>query len=211
MAVIRKIPRNYLKNNATHTPIEKTGEKVNEVIDNLNTLNTTVEALEEEVSSGEFENILVTDTATINTADVVSATIGLLSVNEIVEQLDGDVVTIESLKIKDGGFEIPLNFVEQETSIITTVNTTGSFGIITTVSSTLAAGTYTGFTMANALIGTDSYVRVTIAGYAGQGMPIVSIQILFSGQAVIKIANAHPSEALNNVLNIGFEIITNLQ
>jgi hypothetical protein len=211
MAVIRKIPRNYLKNNATHTPIEKTGEKVNEVIDNLNTLNTTVEALEEEVSSGEFENILVTDTATINTADVVSATIGLLSVNEIVEQLDGDGVTIESLKIKDGGFEIPLNFVEQETSIITTVNTTGSFGIITTVSSTLAAGTYTGFTMANALIGTDSYVRVTIAGYAGQGMPIVSIQILFSGQAVIKIANAHPSEALNNVLNIGFEIITNLQ
>jgi hypothetical protein len=207
MAVIRKIPRNYLKNNATHTPIEKTGEKVNEVIDNLNTLNTTVEALEEEVSSGEFENILVTDTATINTADVVSATIGLLSVNEIVEQLDGDGVTIESLKIKDGGFEIPLNFVEQETSIITT----GSFGIITTVSSTLAAGTYTGFTMANALIGTDSYVRVTIAGYAGQGMPIVSIQILFSGQAVIKIANAHPSEALNNVLNIGFEIITNLQ
>jgi hypothetical protein len=65
--------------------------------------------------------------------------------------------------------------------------------------------------MNNSLIGTDSYVRVTIAGYAGQGMPVVSIQILFSGQAIIKIGNAHPSEALNNTLNIGFEIITALQ
>jgi hypothetical protein len=210
---INKISTSFINGIGAWTPIKTALLKINELIDNANSGGGNTEI---------FENITVTDTATIQNIaavavasdDVLTDTCSItnsLTVSTINEFVNDSGVTIVGLKIKEGGLEAVLSTVTQDTSITTSVATSGHFGIITTVSSTLAAGAYTQFTMNNSLIGTDSYVRVTIAEYAGQGIPVVSVQTLLSKQSIIKIGNTHPTEALNNVLKIGFEVITALQ
>lgn len=97
--------------------------------------------------------------------------------------------------------------VTQITSITTGVSVTKRTGVITTVSSTLAAQasaefvvTATGLTAASARIFTNVL-------YTGAGIPVVTISAKGASSFTIKIYNAHATNAFNNTLAIDYMIV----
>lgn len=95
--------------------------------------------------------------------------------------------------------------VTQLTSITTDVTLNAHNGVITTVSSTLAAATSASFDLVDAAIAADSTVLVSLQ-YSGAGSPVVRLGGLSAGSATIVIENLG-SVALDDVLYIHFVII----
>src|SRR5882724_10538348 len=99
----------------------------------------------------------------------------------------------------------------QGTSISTGVTLNAQSGVITTVSSTLAAVTTTGFTVTNSAVGANSVVIVNLVNYSGtyatNGFPVVTVDTIAAGSFVIKISNVHAANALSGVLKIGFHVL----
>jgi hypothetical protein len=88
---INKIPNTYVNNNAAWVPLRTVAIKVNEVIDGLNEITDGTET---------FENITVTDTATVDTLVVeTSATVEELTVTTSVTSA---TVVTESVQTEDG-------------------------------------------------------------------------------------------------------------
>jgi hypothetical protein len=98
--------------------------------------------------------------------------------------------------------------VTQLTSITTAVTLNNPSGVITTVSSTLAAVTATSFTLTNSFITANSIVVASIANYAGtyitNGIPIINISSIAAGSCSIELVNVHASNSLSGVLKITF-------
>jgi len=95
--------------------------------------------------------------------------------------------------------------VTQVTAISTAVTVNAHNGIITTVSSTLGAGSNAAFTVNNSKVLATSRILLT-AEHPGAGLPILITETIVNGSFAIRIYNLG-SAAFNNVIKISFIII----
>jgi hypothetical protein len=98
--------------------------------------------------------------------------------------------------------------VTQITSITTAVTIDALNGVITTVSSTLAANAKTFFTVNNALVGTGSRILVSVQyDEAATGIPVVGVSDIAAGSFKVVLSNGAGVAALNNVVKVHYLII----
>ena len=95
--------------------------------------------------------------------------------------------------------------VTQITAISTAVTVNANNGIITTVSSTLGAGSNAAFTVNNSKVLATSRILLT-ADHPGAGVPILITETIVNGSFAIRIYNLG-SVAFNNVVKIHFLIV----
>ena len=94
--------------------------------------------------------------------------------------------------------------VTQATSITTGVTLSTLNGVVTTVSSTLAADTSANFTVTNTKVTTASNIQLT-AVYAGnQGAVALNVVSVSNGSFVVKVLNLSSTQALNAVIKVNF-------
>ena len=100
--------------------------------------------------------------------------------------------------------------VTQITTITTGVMINADTGVITTVSSTLAALTATTFTVTNSRVEANSSIVASIENYSGtyvtNGLPRVTVNNVAAGAFDVVICNDHPTAALAGVLKIAFHV-----
>jgi hypothetical protein len=98
--------------------------------------------------------------------------------------------------------------VTQGTSITTAVTVEALNGIITTVSSTLAANARTSFTVNNALVTATSRILVSVQyDEAATGIPVVGVSDIAAGSFKVVLSNGAGTDALNAVVKVHFLII----
>lgn len=98
--------------------------------------------------------------------------------------------------------------VTQATSITTGVTLNARNGIITTVSSTLAADTEATFTVTNsAVVAGSNVIPSVIYPAASAGTPVVNIGAIADGSFTVVLTNVNPSNALNAAVKIGFVVL----
>ena len=98
--------------------------------------------------------------------------------------------------------------VTQGTSITTAVTVNALNGVITTVSSTLAANAKTFFTVNNALVGTGSRILVSVEyDETATGIPVVGVSDIAAGSFKVVLSNGAGVAALNNVVKVHYLII----
>lgn len=97
--------------------------------------------------------------------------------------------------------------VTQGTSITTAVTVNALNGVVTTVSSTLAANAKTFFTVNNSNVVAGSKILVSVEyDEAATGIPVVGVSDIATGSFKIVLSNGG-SAALNNVVKVHFLII----
>lgn len=96
--------------------------------------------------------------------------------------------------------------VTQITTIATGVTLNALSGQITTVASTLAALTSTGFIVTNSFAGAKDVIILSTT-YAGAGTPCLQAIGTGTGSFTIALSNTHATNALNALLVINFAII----
>jgi hypothetical protein len=97
--------------------------------------------------------------------------------------------------------------VTQGTSITTAVTVNALNGVITTVSSTLAANLKTFFTVNNTLVAAGSRIIVSVEyDEAATGIPVVGVSDIATGSFKVVLSNGG-SAALNNVVKVHYLII----
>lgn len=98
--------------------------------------------------------------------------------------------------------------VTQLTSITTAVTINALNGVITTVSSSLAADTKTSFTVNNNLVNLGSRILVSVQyDEAATGIPVVGVSDIANGSFKIVLSNSAAVAALNNIIKIHFIIL----
>jgi hypothetical protein len=98
--------------------------------------------------------------------------------------------------------------VTQGTSITTGVTVNALNGIITTVSSTLAANAKTSFTVTNPNVLAGSKILVSVEyDEAATGIPVVGVADIAAGAFKVVLSNAAGTDALNNVVKVHYAII----
>ena len=98
--------------------------------------------------------------------------------------------------------------VTQLTSITTAVTVNALNGVITTVSSTLAADTKTSFTVNNDLVVAGSRILVSVQyDEAANGIAVVGVADITTGSFKVVLSNSYGTAALNNVVKIHFIIL----
>lgn len=184
MSVITKKSKDYILKNRNLDGINAAPvlfQEFNELVDSNNEIDGRVEDLEAGTFSGD-----------ITTSGDVYAT-------GFIGTLQGDVNT--------SSLTIDTNTVTQLTSISTGVTVTKRSGVITTVSSTLAADSSASFVVtATGLVTTTSRVLLTVE-YGGNGVPVCTLSTVATNSFTVKLYNAHPSAAFNNTLKIHYLII----
>lgn len=108
----------------------------------------------------------------------------------------------------NGPITIAKSNVTQATSITTAVLASASTGVITTVSSTLAAEGAASFTLNNPKITSSSTVFLSINNYSGnQGLPSVRVNAVSDGSCSVVLSNNHGTSALNGIVKIAYLIM----
>ena len=98
--------------------------------------------------------------------------------------------------------------VTQGTSITTGVTVNALNGIITTVSSTLAANARTSFTVTNPNVLAGSRILVSVEyDEAATGIPVVGVADIAAGSFKVVLSNGAGTDALNNVVKVHYAII----
>ena len=98
--------------------------------------------------------------------------------------------------------------VTQGTSITTAVTVEALNGVITTVSSTLAANAKTSFTVNNALVTTASRILVSVQyDEAATGIPVVGVSDIAAGSFKVVLSNGAGVAALDNVVKVHYIIL----
>ena len=98
--------------------------------------------------------------------------------------------------------------VTQGTSITTGVTVNALNGIITTVSSTLAANARTSFTVTNPNVVAGSKILVSVQyDEAATGIPVVGVSDIAAGSFKVVLSNGAGVAALNNVVKVHYLII----
>lgn len=99
--------------------------------------------------------------------------------------------------------------VTQGTSITTAVTVNANNGVVTTVSSTLAANAKTSFTVNNSEVVAGSKILVSVEyDEAATGIPVVGIADIATGSFKVVLSNAAGTDALNGVVKIHFIVIS---
>lgn len=98
--------------------------------------------------------------------------------------------------------------VTQDTSITTGVTVNALNGVITTVSSTLAADTKTSFIVTNSNVLAGSKLLVSVEyDEAATGIPVVGVADIAAGSFKVVLSNGAGVDALNNVVKVHYLII----
>jgi hypothetical protein len=130
-----------------------------------------------------------------------------LTIDTISESTSGSGVTVDSVLLKDGKVTVDKGTVTQLTAITTGVTLNKPAGVITTVSSTLAAGSNATFIVTNSFVSSTSVIQLTVDDSATAGLAKVNVQTVGSGVFSINITNVHATNAFNNVIKIHFLIV----
>ena len=93
----------------------------------------------------------------------------------------------------------------QTTSITTAVRLDNETGRITTVASTLAAGSSVSFPLNCTAIAVDDRIEASLR-YNGSGSPMVDIRVNLAGAATVTLFNSHATDALDASLVITFRV-----
>lgn len=117
-----------------------------------------------------------------------------------------------ALGISDDGINpdkvtITKSNVTQITAITTGVTVAGTAGRITTVSTTVAAGSNASFTVTAPDCLATSTVILTVDDSATAGLAKLNVQTVADGSFVINITNIHSANAFNNVIKIHYLIV----
>jgi hypothetical protein len=132
---------------------------------------------------------------------------GALKADTVSEHTSGSGVTLDGVLLKDGGVQLDKGTVTQETAITTGVTLNKPAGVITTVSSTLAAGSNATFRVTNSFVKSTSVVLLTVDDSATAGLAKLNVQDVTNGTFDINITNIHGANAFNNLLKIHFTIL----
>tara|TARA_R110000868_G_scaffold172688_3_gene408626 strand:- start:290 stop:763 length:474 start_codon:yes stop_codon:yes gene_type:complete len=98
--------------------------------------------------------------------------------------------------------------VTQGTSITTAVTVNALNGVITTVSSTVAANAKSFFTVNNSNVVAGSKILVSVEyDEAATGIPVVGVSDIATGSFKVVLSNGAGAAALNNVVKIHFLIV----
>jgi hypothetical protein len=97
--------------------------------------------------------------------------------------------------------------VSQQTSLSTAVTCHSYAGVITTVSTNLAANGQDAFTVYNSSISNNSCVIANVCDYTGTGFPAITIDNVQAGSFVVRIRNVSDSAALNSTIKVVFVIL----
>jgi hypothetical protein len=98
--------------------------------------------------------------------------------------------------------------VTQLVGITTGVELNTPMGAITTVSTTIAAGASSVFTVTcSSCVAITSVVVPSLATYTGGGTPIATVSAVAAGSFNIRISNIHAADALDSTLVINYFII----
>ena len=97
--------------------------------------------------------------------------------------------------------------VTQLTAITTGVEVNTPAGVITTVSSTLAAGSNATFIVTNSHVTATSVILLTPDDSATAGLAKLNVQTVGAGAFSINITNVHSANAFNNVIKIHFSVL----
>lgn len=147
------------------------------------------------------ETLSATDTVE---ADTMSATTAITC--------DGQITTLDAVQAPRG---IIKNFatVTQSTSITTPVTLTTQQGVITTATTTLAAGASANFTLSNGNINSE-IVNVFVSGYTGvfgtNGWPVAHSYSSAVDSCEITVTNTHPTNALSGELTIVYQVLRSI-
>ena len=95
----------------------------------------------------------------------------------------------------------------QASSITTGVTLNSTTGVITTVSSTLAAAARAEFVVTNSAVANGDIIVCT-ADTAGAGTPVAYASKTAAGSFVMVVENKHASAALDNTVVITFKVLT---
>jgi hypothetical protein len=121
---------------------------------------------------------------------------------DVVGDLTGDVTgdLVGSVVLTKGT-------VTQLVGITTGVTVNAPAGVITTVSSTLAAGSNATFIVTNSFVTATSVVQLTVDDSATAGLAKLNVQTVGAGVFSVNVTNIHSANAFNNTLDIHFVIV----
>jgi len=109
--------------------------------------------------------------------------------------------------VHSDNFNFGSEAISQATSITNAVTAVAQSGIITTVSSTLAANTSVSFTVNHQGVSATTPVLANLCQYTGAGAPVVTVTQTAASSFQITIRNVHDSVALNAALKIAFLVM----
>jgi hypothetical protein len=126
-------------------------------------------------------------------------------------RVEDDVFTVDEtlaaiMLLVPGDTTVTKGTVTQITAITTGVEVNASSGVITTVSSTLAAGANATFIVTNSAAAADSVIQLTVDDSATAGLAKLNVQAIGAGVFSVNITNIHTANAFNNVMDIHFSI-----
>lgn len=139
-------------------------------------------------------------------------------IKELIDTLNGITdgtysftnLTVDSLTATTasiGTLTVTKSTVTQATSITTGVTINASAGVITTVSSTIAAGGTATFTVTNSKCTSSSVILLMADGSNTTGTLIADASNIGNGSFKINLKNIHASAAFNNILKFHFLIV----
>lgn len=117
-----------------------------------------------------------------------------------------DLTSIDS-RVSTLELNVAKSTVTQITAITTGVTINAAAGVITTVSSTLAAGSNATFIVTNSFVTSASVIMLTVDDSASAGLAKLNVQTVGSGVFSVNITNIHATNAFNNVIKIHFLIV----
>lgn len=124
----------------------------------------------------------------------------ITAINDFATSLTTALVTSDKVTVTKGN-------VTQITAITTGVTTNAGAGVITTVSSTLAAGSNAAFKVTNSKATATSVIQLTADDKATAGWARVNVQDVAAGEFYINVTNIHPTNAFNNIVKIHFVVL----
>lgn len=124
----------------------------------------------------------------------------ITAINDFATSLTTALVTSDKVTVTKGN-------VTQITAITTGVTTNAGAGVITTVSSTLAAGSNAAFKVTNNKVTSTSVIQLTADDKATAGWARVNVQDVAAGEFYINVTNIHAANAFNNVIKIHFVVL----
>lgn len=124
----------------------------------------------------------------------------ITAINDFATSLTTALVTSDKVTVTKGN-------VTQITAITTGVTTNAGAGVITTVSSTLAAGSNATFIVTNSMVTSTSVIMLTVDDSATAGLAKLNVQTVTNGAFSVNITNIHGANAFNNVIKIHFVVL----
>lgn len=130
-----------------------------------------------------------------------------LAADVISESTAANGVAVDGVTLKDGGVVLAKGTVTQITAITTGVTVDAPAGVITTVSSTLAAGSNATFIVTNSFVTATSVIQLTVDDSATAGLAKLNVQTVGAGVFSVNVTNIHSANAFNNLLKVHFVVL----